>query len=1069
LKLGFAFFFAAIGLFAQTNTATITGQVLDSSGAGVPAATITARNVQTGLERTVKTDDSANYTVSALPIGTYEVTSERQGFQKLIKTDIVLQIDQRARVDFTLQIGTTSNTVEVTADVPLTQTDSSSVGSVIDNRKVVELPLNGRQFYNLALLVPGVAPPAQGSILSFRGGFNVAGASELNNNFTLNGLDNNNQLLSAPAFRPSVDAIQEFKILTGVFPAEYGRNSGSQVIVTTKAGTNSFHGTAFEFLRNQKLDAVNYFTPSGFKPGFKQNQFGGTVGGPIIRNKTFFFASYEGTRSNQQITSLTNVPTTAMINGDFSALPRSVVIYDPATRTGPGVLGTPFPGNVIPQNRISPAGQYLARLYPAPTAATAAGTLPTSNYTFSQPQVDKLNLGSLRIDHSFSEKDTLNASYNDFNDDTLTQNNVVCGSRTIPGFDCTVLLLARLAGLTETHVFSPNILNEFKIAYSQFENPRSTNDQSLNFLQTFNIAGTRTDGPARSGIPSVTVNGFAGFGEPTNFPQVRTDNTYQLADNLTWNKGVHALKFGGNFQRFQSNGTIVGNGRGSFTFSPSTSPSSPTSTYALADLLLGLPTSTSRSPTSPRIYDRTGVYGGFLQDDWKVSEHFTLNIGLRYEYNVPVFEKYNTLSNFNPSTGRIEIAGQNGYPSPLWDRNPFDIQPRFGFSWQPFKTSRTVFRGGYGIFYNSPALNNVNSGPQQSNAPFVSAETFNSSFTNVLNLVSPFPTGVSAPGTLTLSAFNRHYPDAKIQQWNFNIQQELTRSMVLEVSYQGSKGTHLPLIYNINQPPPGLGTVAQKQALRPYPQFGNITFQDAVGNSNYNGLLTKLQQRLSNGLSFLVSYTYGKSIDNTPGTPYNVTPSRSSAMDPRNLRLERGLSGFDIRHRFVFSPVYELPFGKGKPFLNSNKYLGWVVGGWEASGILTLQTGRPFTPFVSTDNANVLGNVDRPLRTGNGNDGPKTVQQWINTSAFAVAPAGTFGNAGRNILIGPGFKTLDFMLSRVFTITERVSLQFRAESFNIANHPNFDLPSQNVNVPGFGSITQAEAPRQNQFGLKLRF
>ncbi len=293
--------------------------------------------------------------------------------------------------------------------------------------------------------------------------------------------------------------------------------------------------------------------------------------------------------------------------------------------------------------------------------------------------------------------------------------------------------------------------------------------------------------------------------------------------------------------------------------------------------------------------------------------------------------------------------------------------------------------------------------------------------------------------------------------------------MVLEVSYQGSKGTHLPLIYNINQPPPGPGTAAQKLALRPYPQFGNITFQDAVGNSNYNGLLTKLQQRLSGGLSFLVSYTYGKSIDNTPGTPYNVTPSRSSAMDPRNLRLERGLSGFDIRHRFVFSPVYELPFGKGKPFLNSNRYLGWVVGGWEASGILTLQTGRPFTAFVSTDNANVLGNVDRPLRIGDGNDGPKTVQQWINASAFVVAPAGTFGNAGRNILIGPGFKTLDFMLSRVFTITERVSLQFRAESFNIANHPNFDLPSQNVNVPGFGSITQAEAPRQNQFGLKLRF
>ncbi len=400
MKLGLAFFLAAVGLFAQANTATITGQVLDSSGAGVTGATITARNVQTGFERSVTTDESANYTVSALPIGTYEVTSERPGFQKLIKTDIVLQVDQRARVDFTLQVGTTSNTVEVTADVPLTQTDSSSVGSVIDNRKVVELPLNGRQFYNLALLVPGVAPPAQGSILSFRGGFNVAGASELNNNFTLNGLDNNNQLLSAPAFRPSVDAIQEFKILTGVFPAEYGRNSGSQVIVTTKAGTNSFHGTAFEFLRNQKLDAVNYFTPSGFKPGFKQNQFGGTVGGPIIRNKTFFFASYEGTRSNQQITALANVPTLAMINGDFSALPRSTVIYDPATRTGSWCSGNPIPGKRDPAKPNQPRRTISSETLPSSHGCDTGGN-SADQQLHIQPTASRQLKSRLTSDRSF--------------------------------------------------------------------------------------------------------------------------------------------------------------------------------------------------------------------------------------------------------------------------------------------------------------------------------------------------------------------------------------------------------------------------------------------------------------------------------------------------------------------------------------------------------------------------------------------------------------------------------------------------------------------------------------------
>jgi hypothetical protein len=335
--------------------------------------------------------------------------------------------------------------------------------------------------------------------------------------------------------------------------------------------------------------------------------------------------------------------------------------------------------------------------------------------------------------------------------------------------------------------------------------------------------------------------------------------------------------------------------------------------------------------------------------------------------------------------------------------------------------------------------------------------------------LNPYPAAAAGAGSLTLSAFNRHQPDAQIQQWSFNVQQELTHSMVLEVNYQGAKGTHLPLYYNINQPPPGVGVVAVKQALRPYPQFGNINFLDAVGNSSYNGLLMKLQQRYSNGLSFLVSYAYGKSIDDTPGTPYNVVPSRSSAENPHNFSLERGLSGFDIRSRFVFSPVYELPFGQGKQYLNNNKYVGWVVGGWELSGIFSTQTGRPFTVLVSTDNANVLGNVDRPNVIGKANAGPKTPQQWINVAAFQLAPAGTFGNEGRNNVIGPGLTNLDVSLSRVFKVTEKIAIQFRAESFNVVNHPNLDQPAQTFGVAGFGSITASEAPRQIQFGAKVRF
>jgi hypothetical protein len=1045
---------------AQENTATITGQALDSSGAAVPGVRVVARNLQTGIQRTTLTAETGDYTIPLLPIGTYEITADKDGFKKYVRTGVVLAVDQRARVDVQLQVGAATESVQVTAELPLTQTETSSVGSVIDNQKVVEMPLNGRQFYSLALLVPGVAPPAQGSILSFRGGFNVAGSSELNNNFTLNGLENNDQLLSAPAFRPSVDAIQEFKILTGVFPAEYGRNAGSQVIVTTKAGGNQFHGSAFEFLRNQATDAKNYFTPANSAiPAFKQNQFGGTVGGPILRNRTFFFASYEGTRSTQQVTALTNVPLPAMLSGDFSGISQVV--------TNPFGANAPFPQNRIPSNLINPIGQALANFYPTPTSPTAAGKLPSNNYAFNQPQVDHLNLGSLRFDHTFSAKDTLNASYNDFEDSQLTQNNTVCGSRVIPGFDCTVDLLARLYGLTETHIFAPNLVNELKAGVSQFQNPRITNDQNIKFIEQFGIQGTRLDGPPYTGVPQTSVTGYATLGEPTNFPQSRVDRTFQLADSLSWVLGRHSLKFGVDLHRFQANGTVVGNGRGSFTFGAQTS--APTSGYALADLLLGLPTATARSPFSPRFYDRTGLYAGFAQDDWKVSSRLTLNIGLRYEYNIPIYDHRNLLSNFNPATGAIDVAGTNGVPRAVWDPNYRDFEPRVGFSWQPFSSARTVLRGGYGIFYNSPALNNVNSGPQQSNAPFVSAQTFNSSLANPISISNPFPAANNVAGTLTLSAISRHLPDAQAQQWGLNVQHELTHSLVLEIGYQGAKGTHLPLLYNLNQPPPGPGAVAVKQALRPYPQYGNITFNTSRGDSSFNGLITRLEQRFSHGVSFLLSYMHGKSIDDSPGTPYNVTPSRSSAMNPANFRLERGLSGFDIRNRLVLSPVVQLPFGKDKPYLNHNRIAGYIASGWEFSGILQLQNGRPFTALVSRDNANVLGSVDRPLVIGDGNAGPKIVQQWINTSAFMLASAGTFGNAGRNNLIAPAFENLDLVVSRVFQVRERLAVQFRVEAFNTFNHPNFDAPVQTFDNPSFGSIQTAEAARQLQFGLKLKF
>ncbi|HYZ87275.1 MAG TPA: carboxypeptidase-like regulatory domain-containing protein, partial [Bryobacteraceae bacterium] len=474
-------------LFAQNPVATITGQVKDSSGAAIAGAKVTAHNLDTNFERSALTSEGADYTLPLLPIGRYEVRVEMAGFRSELQSGITLQVDQRARLDFVLQVGQVSETVEVSATVPLVTSESSSIGAVVDNRKVVEMPLNSREFYSLALLVPGVAPAAQGSLLSFRGGFNVAGASELNNNFTLNGLDNNNQLLSAPAFRPSVDAIREFKILTGTYSAENGRNSGGQVLVTLKSGTNQFHGNAFEFLRNQVLDARNFFSPPNQPtPSFKRNQFGGTLGGPIVKNRTFFFLSYEGLRLSEQVAQLANVPTAEMRSGDFRSLLRlanPIRVVNPYTGQD---FSTP---NVIDPAMMNNIGKALMEFYPLPTTSTPAGQLPTNNYNFNSTRNDVIDQGSMRIDHTFSAKDSINGSYNDFDNRTVDPYNIVCGSRVIPGFGCFVSLKARLAGFTETHIFSPSLINEFRIGYSQFWNPREGQDSNIDFIAQYNIPG----------------------------------------------------------------------------------------------------------------------------------------------------------------------------------------------------------------------------------------------------------------------------------------------------------------------------------------------------------------------------------------------------------------------------------------------------------------------------------------------------------------------------------------------------------------------------------------------------
>jgi hypothetical protein len=887
----------------------------------------------------------------------------------------------------------------------------------------------------------------------------VSGASEISNNFTVNGIDNNDEGTNAPAFRPSVDAIQEFKLLTGTYAAEYGRSTGAQVVVITKSGTNAFHGGLFEFVRNQVMDAKNFFTTPGLDQTYKRNQFGGTVGGPIKKDKTFFFFSYEGLRLRNQLALLATVPTPAMIGGDFSSLlavKPAKVLVDPFTKVA-------FPGNIIPPTRINSYAKALAAYYPAPVSPTLLGSLPGSNYTLSETRQETVNEYSMRVDHSFSAKDSMYANYNHFDDPSFEPNNSLCGSSLLPKFGCFVGNTTQLAAFSETHIFAPTLVNEVRLGYNRLRQPRINEDNAYP-LTPLPGAFFDTNQKNNQGVPNTSVSGFATLGGATNLPQDRADNTFQIIDSLSYIKGKHSLKFGMDLRDFVANNISTSSGRGTLSFTASTA--APTTGYALADLLLGYPTSAGRNPTAPNFYQRLHSYNVYAQDDWKLTSNFTVNLGLRWELNSPLREQHNLLSNFDAITGTIYVAGTGNVGSNVYDYDWNNFGPRVGFAWQPFNNAKTVIRAGFGIFYQAPVIFNSMNG-LSSGLPFRNPQTFNSSVASPVTLDNPFP-AANAGGTSTFSGLAKNYGTAEINQWNFNIQRELGFDTVLSLGYYASNGAHIPLSQAFNQPLPGPGTTAQVNARRPYPTYGNITLLETEGNSSFNSLQAKLEKRLSHGLTFLTSYTWGKSIDNTPGAGSTSVSSKGGAQNARNLQAERGLSDFDVRHRLVISPVYNLPFGKGREFLTK----GWasqVVGGWELSGIVTWQTGHPITPYVSANISNTFNNSDRPNVVGNANDGPKTVQQWFNTAAFVLPASGTFGNAGRNIIAGPGLVQADISLARNFQFKEKLRLQFRAEAFDALNHPNFNLPAATVDSGNFGQITSAADPRQIQLGLKLNF
>ncbi|MGB7925877.1 MAG: carboxypeptidase regulatory-like domain-containing protein [Pyrinomonadaceae bacterium] len=1072
LILSVLLFAASTG--AQTHRASIRGTITNATGNRLADASVRLFDEATNESRDAASEANGEFTVSGLPPGSYRLEVEAGGYKKYIRR-FDLQVNQIQRIDVMLEVGSLpEETVIVTDTLPPLKQDSAALGTVIENRQVTGLPLDGRNFFELSLLVPGAAPAAPGSAGSVRGdfAFSVNGAREDSNNFLLDGVYNVDPKLNTFGVRPPVDAIREFEIQTSTYDAAFGRNSGAQVNVVLKSGSNELHGSLYEFFRNGALDARNYFAPGDQPaPQYQRNQFGFSLGGPVVKDRTFFFVDYEGTRAREGITRVTNVPTLRERMGDFSqtldARGNPVFIRDPLLvdemgRPLPCNAGSQigcFPGNVIPAERFNLIGRAIVNLYPLPNRA-----VPFENFVSSPSLRDRNDSFDVRLDHSINARSNLVVRYS-FGDRDLFEPFSGPSFARVPGYGTNIPRRSQNLMLGETHVFSPVFINEARIAFNRVaigvlqENAGTSINNRVGLPEL-------SDDPRDFGLSFITVDGYSPLGDEFNNPQRSVTNTFQVLDTATYTKGRHLLKFGIDFRFNQQNGFRDVQSRGFLTFSSFAQVTG----NGLADLLLGLPLRTGGARVDNAQHLRTESYNFFINDSFRITPRFTLNAGLRYEYNSPPVDREDRANVYDPATQTLVQVGTNNVPRGGYEADKNNFAPRIGFAWTLGDAGRTVVRAGYGIYYDQSAL-----APGEAlyfNAPYFDFNLFFPLPGLPLTLDNPFPSFFPFPLPDSALAIQRDLKTAYMQHWNFNLQQELGGSRVLEVAYVGSKGTHLLSARDINQGQP----TTLPFTIRPVPQFDDINILESRASSNYHSLQVRFQQRLDFGLSMLASYAWSKSLDDASGF-FTSAGDANFPQDSFNTRAERGRSNFDVRHRLSVSYAYDLPFGKGRAFLDRDGWLANVLSGWQTYGIITLQTGRPFTVALlpEIDNSGTgrsslgFGANDRPNIVGNPRLDNPTPGQWFNTAAFAFAPPGQFGNAGRNILDGPGYQNVNMSLVKNTALSERLNLQLRAEFFNLFNHPNFDLPDNFLGSPTFGRILSAREPRHIQFGVKLLF
>jgi len=1110
-------------VIGQQITGSIRGTVSDPSGAIVRAATVTAKQIETGLTRVAITDRQGEYVLVELPIGHYQLEVQAKGFQKYLQQGISLDVNQTATVGIHLNLGSETQQVEVSANAALVQSTVSSLGQAVMEHEILDLPLDGRNFSQLGLLQPGVVPLTPGLLEA--GGparqnqaYAVDGQRPESNNFLIDGADNVSSVDGGFVLKPPIDAIAEFKILSHNANAEFGRNTGSTTNIVTRSGSNAFHGAAWEFLRNDAMDSSDYFTHS-VQP-LKQNQFGVTFGGPIVKDKTFFFGYYEGFRNRQGESVPATVPSTAERQGNFAELCTNIsgASIDPTTglcSNPQGQLtffGMPVPFNQMTQfTPIDPIATNVLPFFPLPQPGT-------NGFIATQTLIQNNNQFGVRLDHYLSAADNLNFRYMYSSGPTTDPLSPVGAN--VPGFPVGEYDRAQNFVAQETHIFSPTTIGvaRFSFLRNVFLLDEHLNHQSPSSLG-FQYASTL---PSASGPPFIQVGGYASVGDPITGPRDTYQNTFDLSGSLSWIHGRHEFKFGGGYRRDQINALQGIATNGFFVFAGIPSQANFLYNDGFANFLSGNPVVFLQGGGnfSREIRDRAlDAYG---QDTYKVTSNLTLNLGLRWELPFPATENHNQVNLFIPGAQSTVIPnapagllypGDPGVPAGLIATQKTAFAPRFGVAWDPRGDGKTVVSAAYGIFYEPYYTGE--GGPLQdpiSAPPYLKTLQLGfpiNSFANPFYAPNPFGVPFPEPMTLLVVSRNLHLPYA--QDWNLNIQRSFGTNWLLQAGYVGTTGVRLPRFIEGNPAVyiPGFDTTSPGCAppASPCPistennvnqrrlysgctlanpnncVYGSVGEIASIANSSYNALEASLRKRFSHGLSFLASYTWSHSIDDV--SSFNITGSASQpvagendlAQDPFNLAAERGPSMFDVRHRLVLSYQWSLPF-----LQNSTNWYGKVLGNWQLNGIFTAMSGTPFTVFDSND-VSLQGQApeisgfssNRPNVVGNPNSGPRTAAEWFNVKAFQRinqdpnSPVEQFGNEGRNALVGPRYVNWDVSAFKNIRLTEQKELQFRGELFNVLNHTNFRLPVSDIESATFGQIQSDVRPRVIQVALKFLF